>query len=120
MRLLAVVAALIAHANVTNVPAAPDLAAQVRNARTPWVGYAVAAVDGYRIDCYRCRLGDENMSFSRRDDDDELRPAAGTVGVFYRIENGAIANVRVYSIDCALDGSGISVTWIDNVAPRNS
>src|SRR5258705_6151380 len=121
MRLLAVVAALIAHANVTNVPATPDLASQVRNATTAWVGYAVPAIDGYRVDCYRCRLGDDNnMSFSRRDEDEELHPAAGNVGVFYRVENGAIANVRVYSIDCPLDGSGTSITWIDNVAPRNS
>src|SRR5438034_10994134 len=122
MRMLAVLAALIAHANVTNVPATPDLASQVRNARSAWVGYAVPAIDGYRIDCYRCRLGDDNnnMSFSRRDEDDDLHPAAGNVGVFYRVENGVIANVRVYSIDCPLDGNGTSVTWIDNVAPRNS
>src|SRR5881396_1798442 len=108
MRMLAVVAALIAHANVTTVPASPDLAAQVRGAKTSWVAYAVPAIDGYRITCYRCRLGDENMSFSRTDEDDDLRPAAGNVGVYYRLENGAIANVRVYSLDCQLDGSGTS------------
>src|SRR5437588_1551595 len=119
MRILAVVAALIAHANVANVPAAADLGAQVRAARTPWVGYAVPAVDGYRVTCNRCSLGDENMSFSRTDQDD-IHPAAGNVGVFYRIENGAITNVRVYSTDCALEGSGTSITWIDNVAPRDS
>ena len=119
MRMLAVAAALIAHANVANVPAAADLGAQVRAARTPWVGYAVPAIDGYRISCYRCSLGDENMSFSRTDEDD-IRPAAGNVSVFYRLENGAVTNVRVYSADCTLEGSGTSITWIDNVAPRNS
>src|SRR5213078_3836577 len=99
MRMLAVVAALIAHANVANVPAAPDLAPQLRNARTAWVAYAVPGVDGYRIICNRCSLGNENMSFSKQDEDD-IHPAAGSVGVFYRVENGAITNVRVYSIDC--------------------
>jgi HEAT repeat protein len=116
--MLAAVVALITHASVTNVPAAADLGAQVRGARTSWVGYAVPAVEGYRIGCNRCSLGDENFTFGRNDDD--LRPAATDVGVYYRIENGAITNVRVYSTDCALDGNGTSVTWIDNVAPRNS
>lgn len=120
MRILAVVAALIAHANVTNVPAAADLAAQVRNARTAWVAYSVPSIDGYRVYCNgRCRLDDENMTFSNGDDDD-IHPAAGNVGVFYRVENGAITNIRVFSIDCPLEGSGTTVTWIDNVAPRNS
>ena len=121
MRLLAALfAALISHASVTSVPAAADLAAQVRNARTAWVAYAVPAVDGTRITCYRCRLGDENMSFNRGDEDDDIHPASGDVGVYYHVENGAITNVRVYPTDCALEGSGTSVTWIDNVAPRNS
>src|SRR5436305_10570135 len=68
--------------------------------------------------CYRCSLGDENMTFGRTDDD--LRPAATNVGVFYRVENGAITNIRMYSTDCPLEGNGTSVTWIENVAPRNS
>src|SRR5690242_6598760 len=122
MRMLAVVfAALLNHANVTNVPAAADLGAQVRAARTPWVGYSVPAVEGYRVTCYRCSLGDDDngMSFNRMDEDD-IHPAAGNVGVFLHVENGAIVNVRVYSTDCTLEGSGTSVTWIDNVAPRNS
>ena len=118
--LAAVFAALINHANVINVPASADLAAQVRNARTPWVAYAVPAADGTRLNCYRCRLGDDNMSFSRGDEDDDIHPASGDVGVFYYLENGTITNVRVYPTDCALEGSGTSVTWIDNVAPRNS
>jgi hypothetical protein len=117
--MLAVVAALIAHANVVNVPAAADLGAQVRAARTQWVAYAVPSVEGYRVSCYHCSLGDENMSFSRTDEDD-IHPAAGNVGVFLRVENGAVTNVRVYSTDCTLEGSGTSITWIDNVAPRSS
>ena len=119
MRMLFFAAAIIAHASVTNVPPSADLAGQVRNARTAWVGYAVPAVDGYRITCDRCRLGDENMSFNRTDDDD-LHPAAGNVGIYYHVDSGVITNVRVYSLDCPLEGSGTSVTWIDNVAPRNS
>jgi HEAT repeat protein len=119
MRMLAIFAALIAHANVANVPAAADLGRQVRSANTTWVGYSVPLVDGYRIDCNRCSLGDDNMSFSRNDDDD-LHPVAGNISVFYRLDHGTIEKVRVFPADCQLEGSGTSVTWIDNVAPRNS
>jgi hypothetical protein len=109
----------ITHASVAVVSAAADLAAQVRGARTSWVGYAVPAVDGYRIVCDHCSLGSDNMSFTNRDDDD-LHPAAGSIAVFYRLQNGAVEKVRVYSTECALDGSGVSITWIEGVAPRNS
>src|SRR5258706_13874076 len=109
----------ITHASVAVVSAAADLGAQVRGARTAWVGYAVPAVDGYYIQCDRCSLGNDNMSFSRRDDDD-LHPGAGNVAVFYRLDGGAIEKVRVYSTECALEGGGASITWIEGVAPRNS
>src|SRR5438876_5656647 len=117
----------ILHANLSNVPAAGDLAAQIRGSKTPWIGYSVAAVDGYRVMCCfdrwgefksggTCRLSDEASSFTNSDD--ELRPAAGSIAVVYRLENGAITKVRAYSLDCSLDGGGTSVTWIDGVDAR--
>ena len=119
--MLAVAAAALAlsHASVTTAPAAGDLAAQVRASRTPWIGYSVPAVDGYRTTCDRCRLADDNVSFSRNDDD-EIHPVAGNIAVFYRIENGAIESVRAYPLDCPLDGGGASVTWLDGVDSRQS
>lgn len=124
----------IVHAVVTGVPAAADLAAQIRGARTPWIGYAVPAVDGYRVICcsnggwggngFRpggsCRLADEASNFTINHDDDDLRPAAGNVAVFYHLTGGAIDKVRVYSPDCTLDGSGTAVTWIENADARRS
>lgn len=120
----------ILRATVTTAPAAADLAAQVRASKTPWIGYSVPAVDGYRVMCCfdrwgdfksggTCRLTDDASSFTSTTDD-ELRPAAGSIAVVYRVENGAIARVRTYSLDCTLDGGGTAVTWIDGADPRKS
>src|SRR4051794_4088228 len=121
MRKLAVAAALtfaasllsaqtprILHANVAHAAAAGDLAAQIRGAGTPWVGYSVPAVDGYRVMCCfqqfgelhsggTCRLADDSSNFSSTDDD--LHPAAGSVAVLYHLAGGTIDKVRTYSLD---------------------
>jgi hypothetical protein len=120
----------ILHTTLATAPAAADLGAQIRGSKTPWIGYSVPAVDGYRVMCcfdrwgdFRsggtCRLSDDASNFTNVNDD-ELRPAAGSVAVVYRVENGAIAKVRTYSLDCTLDGGGTAVTWIDGVDPRKS
>ena len=119
----------ILHASVATVAAASDLGAQIRASKTPWIGYSVPAVDGYRIMCCfdrwgdfksggTCRLSDDASSFTSSED--ELRPAAGSIAVVYRVENGAIEKARAYSLDCTLDGAGTSVSWIDGVDPRKS
>jgi HEAT repeat protein len=121
----------IQRATVTTAPAAADLGAQVRGSKTPWIGYSVPAVDGYRVMCCfdrwgdfksggTCRLSDDASSFTNTKDD-ELRPAAGSIAVVYRIENGAVDKVRTYSLDCTLDGGGsTALTWIDGVDPHKS
>lgn len=120
----------IQRATLTTAPAAADLGAQIRGSKSPWIGYSVPAVDGYRVMCCferwgefksggTCRLSDEASSFTNTNDD-ELRPAAGSIAVVYRIENGAIDKVRTYSLDCTLDGGGTAVTWIDGADPRKS
>jgi HEAT repeats len=121
----------ITNATVTRTAASGDLAAQVRGARTAWVGYAVPAVDGYRVMCCfdtwgefkrggTCRLDNEASNFTNVDKDDDLRPAAGHVAIFYHFTNGTIDKVRTYSLDCTLDGTGTSVTWIDGADARRS
>ncbi len=111
----------IFNASVYRTAASGDLAAQVRGARTAWAGYAVPAVDGYRVTCGGpCRLSDDASNFTNVDKDDDLRPAAGHVAIFYHLANGTIDKVRTYSLDCTLDGSGSSVTWIDGADARRS
>ncbi len=47
-------------------------------------------------------------------------PANGMFAIFYRVENGEIAKVRSYSMECVLEANGAAVTWIDGVDPRRS
>jgi len=120
----------IIHGTVTSVAAAGDLVSQIRGARTKYIGYAVPEVEGERVMCcfehfgeFRsggtCGLDRDGSSFTN-DDHEPLHPANGTFAIFYRIENGEIAKVRTYSMECVLDASGVAVTWIDGVDPRRS
>ena len=120
----------ILHAAVSTAPAAADLASQVRQSATPWIGYAVPEGATHRVMCcfdqwgdFRsggtCRMSTDASSFTNVDGED-LRPAAGSFAVFYRVEGGAITQVHSYSLDCTLDGSGTSVTWIEGVDPHKS
>ena len=120
----------ITHGTVTSVAAASDLGAQVRGARTKYIGYAVPEVEGERVMCcfehfgeFRsggmCGLDRDGSSFTN-DDHEQLHPANGVFAIIYRIENGEIAKVRTYSMECVLDANGAAVTWIDGVDPRKS
>src|SRR5438034_10873649 len=118
----------IVHGTITTVGAAADLGGQIRRSNTPWIGYAVPQIGGYREMCCfnnygsvryggTCRLGGEGSFFNNSDDDG---PSADTFVVLYRVANGAVDSVRSYSIDCRLDADGQPVTWIEDVNPRAS
>src|SRR5712692_8307912 len=97
----------IIHATLTTATAGPDLASQVRRAPTTWIGYSIPAGEPYRVMCcfdqwrdFRggtCRLSGDASSFTNVDRED-LRPAAGSFAIFYRVEGGEIAQVRSYSL----------------------
>jgi hypothetical protein len=120
----------IVHGTVTSVAAAADLGAQIRGARTRYIGYAVPEVDGEWVMCclqsygeFRsggtCSLDRDGSSFTNNDHE-ELHPASGVIDIFYRVENGEIARVRGYSMECVLDAGGTAMTWIEGVDPRKS
>lgn len=120
----------IVNGNVTSVAAAADLGAQIRGARTKYVGYAVPEVDGEWVMCClqnygefssggKCSLDRDGSSFTNNDHE-ELHPASGLFAIFYRLENGVIDKTRGYSMECVLDASGTAVTWIEGVDPRKS
>lgn len=121
----------IIHGTVTSAAASSDLGAQIRGARTKYIGYAVPEVEGERVMCcfehygeFRsggmCGLDRDGSSFTTDDDHEQLHPASGMFAIFYRIENGEVAKVRSYSMECVLDANGAAVTWIDGVDPRRS
>lgn len=120
----------IVHGTVTSVAASPDLGAQIRGSRTKYIGYAVPEVEGERVMCCfesfgefrsggKCSLDRDGSSFTN-DDHEQLHPANGMFAIIYRVENGEIAKVRTYSMECVLDANGAAVTWIDGVGPRRS
>ncbi|HEX7678825.1 MAG TPA: HEAT repeat domain-containing protein [Thermoanaerobaculia bacterium] len=120
----------IIHGTVTSAAASSDLGAQIRGSRTKYIGYAVPEVEGERVMCcfesygeFRsggmCGLDRDGSSFTN-DDHEQLHPANGMFAMIYRVENGEIAKIRSYSMECVLDANGAAVTWIDGVDPRRS
>ena len=120
----------IVRGTVTSVAASGDLGAQIRGSRTKYIGYAVPEVEGERVMCCfenygefrsggKCSLDHDGSSFTN-DDHEQLHPLSETFALIYRVENGEIAKVRTYSMDCVLDADGAAITWIDGVDPRRS
>ena len=119
------------HSAVTSVAASSDLGAQIRGARTKFIGYTVQEIEGERVMCCfdtfgefrsggKCSL-DRGGSYFTNDDRDAFHPASsGVFAILYLVENGEIAKVRSYSMECVLDANGAAVTWIDGVDPRKS
>src|SRR5205807_2197289 len=121
----------IVHGTVTSVAASSDLGAQIRGARTKYIGYAVPQIEGERVMCCFQNYGefrsggtcvlDHEGNFFSNDDRDELHPVdSGMFAVLYSVVNGEIERVRSYSMECVLDANGAAVTWIDGVDPRKS
>jgi hypothetical protein len=120
----------IVHGTVTSVAASGDLGAQIRGARTRYIGYAVPEVDGGWVMCClqnygefssrgKCSLDHDGSSFTNNDHED-LHPASGSFAIFYRVEGGEMVRVRGYSMECVLDAGGTTVTWIEGVDPGKS
>ena len=121
----------ILHATVTSIPASPDLGAQIRASKTAFIGYSVPEIESEHVMCcfstygdYRmggtCSLDRDGSSFNSSDRDDIHVALSDVFAIVYRVENGEIARVRSYSMDCALDANGAAVTWIDGVDPKKS
>src|SRR5216684_1315302 len=121
----------IVHGTVTSITAGPDLGSQIRGSRTKCIGYLVPEVEGERVMCCfenfgefrsggKCSLDHDGSSFTNDDDHEQLHPVSDVFAILYRIENGEIAKVRSYSMECVLDANGAAVTWIDGVDPRRS
>ncbi|MEO6323162.1 MAG: HEAT repeat domain-containing protein [Thermoanaerobaculia bacterium] len=108
-------------------------------AREPhWLAYAVPAVSKGHVCCFEnlngkgdselrnsgCRLESEG-SFTFGSGADRTLTNAMLDGrsqllVFYRMEKGALTNVRVFSGDCGIDAEGRPVTWLTGVTPEES
>jgi hypothetical protein len=117
--------------------AAGDLAGAVRSAaagKAPaWIGYSVPVVGSHHVCCGwgntgsgpcggHCSLdsGFYGQGFSISDSDD-CHSDPGALGIFLKIgRDGRAERLRVFSESCAVDAQGISIAWLDRVAPAES
>src|SRR3954447_1101962 len=106
--------ARIVRGTVTSVAASADLGAQIRSSRTKYIGYAVPEIEGEHVMCCfenygdfrsggKCSLDHDGSSFTNNDQHEQLHPLSDTFALVYRVENGEIARVRTYSMECVLD-----------------
>jgi hypothetical protein len=99
-----------------------------------WVGYAVPIVDGEHNMC--CWTSGPSGSWSRCGLESRTgasvsgtpAPPAGPIKleggtelfVLYRIENGSVGKIRMFSEDCALDAGGLTLHWLTGVRAADS
>ena len=142
LRPLAAAAFVLASAAAGGTPlsgaklekSASDLAGAVRAAASgkgpEWIGYSVPAVGSHHVCCGwngsgpcgtgGCALDSASGGFSISDDSD-CHPDAGALGVFLKIgRDGRTERVRLFSESCAVDAAGLSIAWLDRVAPAES
>lgn len=83
--------------------------------------YNFAEITGSAACCGSCRLDSRDHNASYSDQVDGCKATlASTFFVFMRFENGNIGQLRVFSTDCAIDASGATVYWLQDVDPTQS
>lgn len=102
-----------------------------------WAGYAVPIIDGEH---QMCCWSNDSQAFGRgcRLEPGQSSTASNATGVnninrgpvlleggrllymLFRLENGRVDRIRMFSEDCALDAGGLTVHWLGNVPPVNS
>jgi HEAT repeat protein len=115
---------------------ASDLSGAVRAAASgkgpAWIGYSVPATGSHHVCCGNwngsgpcaagsCALDSGSGGGFSISDGDDCRTDPGALGVFLKIgRDGLAERVRVFSESCAVDASGVSIAWLDRIAPAES
>lgn len=83
--------------------------------------YGSARITGNSACCGSCRLDgrDHDVSFGNQASGCKAT-LASVFFVFMRFENGTINQVRVFSSDCAIDATGSTIYWLQDVEPAQS
>jgi hypothetical protein len=79
-----------------------------------WIGYAVPIVRGDRFLC------DWNGGRSTHANTTVKLEGGDTLHVLYRIEQGAVLRIRIFSEGCGIDAGGRPVLWLTDVRPAQS
>jgi len=93
-----------------------------------WFGYAVKTTPGDRNSCCwgdsnqcGCRLEGERATVTNNSHSNTPVPLEGSdaVAILFRVVNGTIEKVHVYSLSCPLDAGGLPFVWLTGV-PANA
>ena len=79
-----------------------------------WIGYAVPIVRGDRFLC------DWNGGHSTPANTTVKLEGGDTLHVLYRVEQGAVVRIRIFSEGCGIDAGGRPVQWLTDVRPAQS
>jgi hypothetical protein len=79
-----------------------------------WIGYAVPMVPGDRFIC------DWNYGRSTTANTTVKLEGGDTLHVLYRIEQGAVSRIRMFSEGCGIDAGGRPVVWLTDVRAAQS
>lgn len=100
-----------------------------------WIGYAIPIVEGnHRICCYsaeeshrpdsvrrgRCKLEGQDDGMNFNTDQDDKSGGASRLLVMFRVADGRIGKIRVFTDDCELDAGGLTVHWLTSVNAKES
>lgn len=109
-------------------PFSGELAVQVKSTGPAWFGYAVKTKRGDHNSCcwndngHGCWL-EEN----RNDSVVSMRPGqpiplegSDSIALLFRVENNQVTKVRIFSLDCPLDGGGLPFVWMTGVPAAQS
>ncbi len=93
-----------------------------------WIGYAVPAVKGKHTFCCfssaacdRCFLEGEKDEPSYRQTSETVKlESTENLIVLFRVVQGEILKIRVFSMDCRLDAGGLPFYWLSGIRPAES
>lgn len=133
---LAAVPTNLVNAQLETRAASGRLAAIVKElstagAKPTWLAYAAPGrnkghmccyeLRGSRVSCPGCVLeGDHHFTSTVARGASVPLESRGDIRVLYRIANGRVSDVRVYSADCPLDADGRPVLWLEGVTSTES
>ena len=100
-----------------------------------WLGYSVPQVGGQHEICcsnYRgnsdrcgtCTLEGEhrgvNINSNNKVDKTIRLESSGELAVMLRAEGSTLSKIRVFSMQCTVDGGGLDILWLENVKSSDS
>jgi len=127
----------ITNAKVETRSAANGLEQQVKSivsqSSPSWIAYAEPVIAGENTMCCfnssvnvtkgccgGCKLERDGSSFHGSSTGCSSLEAPTTFFIFLRTANGSIEKARTFSPNCTIDGSGMTVYWLNDVKPTDS